>query len=339
MSERQRLPLLAVIIVAAFSAPDPSAQAGAVMTPAPFATAPYALPQGGVESTCAAKCQQGYDRAINIAADKVARRAYYAAPASANCPAPWQATTATNACVAAYFACDGKCGTYDDRCKAPCVSALQTCCNANDAANIAHERDVCLQTCSAAPSPAAATGKDASVDPKSEWAVLFDTTTTMLKALGQEGGGIDPTRLNEVRRALAFVQVTAAMAMNNGKFSLVSGGQGRLWLIKRDGTQIQVDPAVARDLRGFAPGLSGAEGLARAEKTHLYFQNLGFSYKEAVDLWNGMALASMGRPFAPGEFVVFPADGGWPKELKGHFFTSAEHASIRGTINGGGDFI
>ena len=56
----------------------------------------------------------------------------------------------------------------------------------------------------------------------------------------------DPARLNEVPRSLAFVQVTAAMAMNNGKFSLVSGGQGRLWLIKRDGTQIQLDPAIAR---------------------------------------------------------------------------------------------
>jgi len=78
---------------------------------------------------------------------------------------------------------------------------------------------------------------------------------------------------------------------------------------------------------------------ARGEKVLLYLQNLGFSYKEAVDLNNGMALASTGRPFAPGEFMVFPADGGWPKQLKGRFIASAEHASIRGTINGGGDFI
>lgn len=294
----------------------------------------------GVESACAAQCQQNYDQAMKIAADKVARKGYYAAPASADCPAPWQAKTTANACVADYFACDGKCGVYDDRCKAPCVLALQTCCNANATANIAHDRDVCLQGCSAAPAPAAgAAGKVATADPKPEWAVLFDTTTTMLKALGQDGGNLDPARLNEVRRSLAFVQVTAAMAMNNGKFSLVSGGQGRLWLIKRDGTQIQLDPAIARDLRGFPAGVTGDEREARGEKVLLYLQNLGFSYKEAVDLNNGMALASTGRPFAPGEFMVFPADGGWPKELKGRFRTSAEHASIRGTINGGGDFI
>lgn len=340
MSARQRVPLLAVIIVAAFSAPYPSAQYGEVMTRAPFATALYAMPQGAAESACAAKCQQGYDRAMKVAADKVGRRGYYAAPGASDCPAPRQATTTTNACVAAYFACDGKCGTYDDKCKAPCVSALQTCCHANDTANIAHDRDVCLQTCSAAPAPSAgATVKGATIDTTSEWAALLDSTTTMLRALGQDPGDLDPTRLNEVRRSLAFMQVAAAMALNNGKFSLVSGGQGRLWLIKRDGTQIQIDPAMARDLRGLPSGVTGAESVARGEKVHLYLQNLGFSYKEAVDIWNGMALASTGRPFAPGEFMVFPADGGWPKELKGRFRTSAEHASIRGTINGGGDFI
>ncbi len=310
------------------------------MARTPFATALDAMSQDVVDSACASKCQQAYDRAMNIAADKVGRRRYYAAPGASDCPAPWQATTTTNACVAAYFACDGKCGTYDDKCKAPCLSALQTCCHANDTANIAHERDVCLQTCSAAPAPAAgAVGKGATTDARSDWAALFDSTTTMLKALGQDAGSLDPARLNEVRRSLAFVQVTAAMAMNNGKFSLVSGGQGRLWLIKRDGTQVQIDPAMARDLRGLPSGLTGAESLARSEKVHLYFQNLGFSYKEAIDIWNGMALASTGRPFVPGEFMVFPADGGWPKELKGRLLASSEHASIRGTINGGGDFI
>ncbi len=340
MSQRHQLPLLAVVIVASFSTHDPSAQGADVMARTPFATALYAMPQDVVDSACASKCQRAYDRAMSIAADKVGRRGYYAAPGASDCPAPWQAKTTTNACVAAYFACDGKCGTYDEKCKAPCVSALQTCCHTNDTANIAHDRDICLQTCSAAPAPAAGViGKAATVETKSEWVALFDTTTTMLNALGQDAGDLDPTRLNEVRRSLAFLQVTAAMAMNNGKFSLVSGGQGRLWLIKRDGTQVQIDPAMARDLRGFPPGMTQAERDARSETNHLYFQNLGFSYKESVDIWNGVAHASMGRPFAPGEFIVFPADGGWPKELKGRFIASAEHASIRGTINGGGDFI
>lgn len=339
MSERQRLPLLAVIIVAAFSTHDPSAQTGEVMTPAAFATALYAMPQGVVESACAAKCQQGYDRAMNIAADKVPRRGYYAGLMSQDCPAPWQAKTTTNACVAAYFACDGKCGTYDDRCKAPCLSALQTCCNANDTANIAHERDVCLQTCSAAPAPAAGAvppppppgsdqSKGATIDRRSEWTSLLKIANAMLDTVGLDK--LDADQFDDMRRTLAFLQVRASMALHGSKYTVVSGGAGRLWLLTADGKQVLLHPAQSDMMRG------GVWYGTEYQNTLTALTTLaGLSPAEAFDCIRQVRLANQGKGFGAGETLEFLPWQGFPTDAR----ASSEFASIRGTINGGGDFI
>lgn len=349
MSERQRLPLLAVIIVAAFSAHDPSAQGGDVMTPAPFAAALYAMPQGVVESACAAKCQQGYDRAMNIAADKVARKVYYAGLMSQDCPAPWQAKTTTNACVAAFFACDGKCGLYDDRCKAPCKLALQTCCNANDTANIAHERDVCLQTCSAAPAPAAGAvppppppaidSGTPRLDKMAEWTTMLTATTRMLEALGSGIEGWDLERLNNVRRSLAFTQVMATLGRDDGRFAMVSGGQGRIWIVMANGRQIPLSGDTAALLR------TGMGGGSEVELVMKKLTDAGLNLEDAYTIYKNVSVYPMANPthrfgedFKPGDVWYFPTADGWSSEVRGAR-ASSEHASIRGTINGGGDFI
>ncbi len=103
-------------------------------------------PAPSVDSACAAGCQREYDRDVLIAADRLKRKAYYQGLASALCDTPWDSPS-KNACIEVYRACFDPCGLYSTACKAPCIEALQTCCNATELRNATHGYEGCLQRC------------------------------------------------------------------------------------------------------------------------------------------------------------------------------------------------
>lgn len=337
MPERQRLSLLATIIVAAFSAPVPvpSAQTGEVMTPLPFETALAAMPQGVPDAACVAKCATQRDRELAEADKMLAGREYFSGFTS-NC---WSLENAPN-CAVVRQTCRDACN-YNDGCYAACSAAFQACCSANDKTRAQRYYDICVVRCPASkapvapppppPPPSGDQSKGATLDRKSEWTSLIRAANSLLDMVGLDK--LDPDQFNDMRRTLAFLQVRASMAVYGSKYAVVSGGAGRIWLLTTDGKQVLLNAKQSDMVRGPAQGeWQGAE----YQNTLTTLTTLaGLSPEEAKDCINQVRLANQRQKFGAGETLEFPPWQGWPTGAR----ASSEHSSVRGTINGGGDFI
>jgi hypothetical protein len=337
MAHRQRLPLLAAIIVAAFSVPVPvpSAQTREVMTPVPRETALAAMPQGVPDAACVAGCGAERDRAIAEADKQLAGRKYFSGFTS-NC---WSLENAPN-CAAVRQTCRDACN-YDDSCYAACSASFQACCYANDKTRAQRYYDICIVRCPASKAPAAPPppppppsgdqSKGALIDRKSEWTSLIRVANSLLDMVGLDK--LDPDQFNDMRRTLAFLQVRASMAVYGSKYAVVSGGAGRIWLLTTDGKQVLLNAKQSEMVRGPAQGeWQGAE----YQNTLTTLTTLaGLSPDEAKDCINQVRLANQRQKFGAGETLEFPPWQGWPAGAR----ASSEHSSVRGTINGGGDFI
>lgn len=298
-----------------------------------------------VDSACAARCRSDYDRAVASAAAKLKERKYYQGLASGNCPTPWNMTE--NACSTAFLACDGKCGLYDVACRRACTDAFQPCCHANEVLNAEHYRERCLGDCPkvAAPGPVGVLEKLES--PRSKEAAAMRVNLAPFgpvreaawEELQATKTAAERTSDNERRQAV-FRQAHADLSRMNGKFVVVSGGGGRLWIVRADGTAVKIPANLAGALRA---GL-GSDEAAVARTVAGLSAGMGLDANDARRLvdtvvqWKTNMLTDFGEGFAPGQALYFPGGTGWPEQvMRAH--GSSEHATIRGSINGGGDFI
>ena len=281
----------------------------------------------GVDAACAAKCQQVYDRDMRAADAKLSGKDYYVAMGSGDCPAPWKTPNTANACLVTFLDCDGNCGSFE--CKAKCRAALQPCCYANDIGNRAHDRDVCLAACPKGPTaPTASTAPKRMLTP-AELEPRSDTRDV----------GMSPEDYDNWRRTRALDEVQGKLSEMKGAFAVVSGGQGHLWVVKANGERLRLADDLAGWLRlierGFkTPNEELAYGSAQ-DKAYERLRAMGFAADDAVHIAESIAL---GGGFPAGKAMYFPPNGQWPAEML-RYRVSSEHSSVRGTINGGGDFI
>lgn len=343
MSDRQRLSLLAAtLIITAASVPASSAQTADVMTPVPPAAmlAAAGLEQVAPDASCLTRCGSVRDRRIA----ELKGRNYWSAFDGIQC----QPLAAGPNCLAQREACRAACDPKNySACINACNQPFQSCCAAADQIRVTQDYDACVVKCPASKVPAEPIkppttgdpGKGATIDKKAEFAKMLNYANTMLQAVGPGLDGFDLERFNNLRRSLAFMQVTAALAETNGKFAVVSGGGERLWIILPSGKQIPLGEELGKIFRQH----SRESGIRRLDADRAAMEQVksltGFSDSEIGDLFNAVGMADVGQPFAPGEMLIFPKGGGWPPDLSKKFLASSEHSSVRGTINGGGDFI
>lgn len=330
MADRQRFALLSALIVVVVSVPTPAAQSLEVMTAVPVGAvlAAMDLDQAPPDAACAAQCQRVYDADMKSAARKLSEKLFRASGQGDDCDTRWN--TKTNACAATFQACDGPCGTYQADCKRPCLEALQTCCHANVVANAAHGLEQCVAKCPASkapvtppspPPPTPPTPKKP-IDREAAWKSMVNNTAAMLQAFGgMQLEGLTPERFDAMRRELAFTQVTADMMAKDATYGVLAGGNGRLWAIRNDGT---------RFLLAF-PKPTGDEGADWDALRRAIKQQTGLENFQVNNLLKVIDSARERKDLAPGTYYMCRAFD--------NTTASSEHASIRGTINGGGEFI
>ncbi|TAK13232.1 MAG: hypothetical protein EPO35_10545 [Acidobacteria bacterium] len=289
------------------------------------ATSSLPAGQTRVEQTnpvCAAKCADARDRKV-AAADKMLADKEYYSTSSSNC---WTLTNAPN-CTAIRATCQSACApSYTRACLATCEPPFQACCAANDKTRAEREFDVCVAACPLVQAP--------TLDRASAWKTLVTEANTKLATVGSDLGGLDLERFNDMRRALAFMQVRASMALHGAKYAIVSGGNGRVWIIRAGGQQVLLSEEMSRSLHNQADprlGLVDEEQRTSAALSQL----AGITAEEALDCLRQTRIAAIRKSLDPGTVLEFPAWQGWPQGA----LASSEHTSIRGTINGGGDFI
>ena len=336
MMERRLLLLaLALCFATAASLPSRAAQSDGVMTlmPAGALLAALDLGQAVPDTACVAKCAATRDRGKAEADSMLAQRRYYSEGQS-NC---WSLSGAPQ-CAAIRQACRDACKpNYTNACMAACEPAFQSCCAANDKTRAEREHDACVALCPATkvavppPPPGGDQKKDATPDKKTEWTSLVKAANSALDTIGLDK--IPAERVDDMLRSLAFLQVRASMAVYGSKYTVVSGGAGRIWILTSDGKQVLLNATDADMVRGPANGeWYGAE--YRNTVTRLTTL-AGLSPQEAEDCIRQVRLANQRQKFGAGETLEFPPWQGWPSGAR----ASSEHSSIRGTINGGGDFI
>lgn len=277
----------------------------------------------GVDAACAATCQQQFGPRT------ASSRKFRIEPqGGGDCPTPWNTTT--NACVASFLSCFGKCGLYDDACKAPCYAPVQACCSANAALNATHYLEVCLAACPKGPAA-----------PTTSMAPRRMTTPPEpeLERSATRDVGMSPEDYDNWRRTRALDEVQAKLSEMKGAFAVVSGGQGRIWIVKANGERVKLNDDLAGWLRLAERGAKTPEeqrvALSASESAMARLREMGFAPDDAGHIVDSITLS---RGFPAGQAMYFPPNGRWPAEML-KYRTSSEHASIRGTINGGGDFI
>ena len=278
--------------------------------------------QTQTDPACAAKCSSVRDRDV-AAADKMQAGKLYFSAFDSNC---WTLANAPN-CAAVRQTCRDACAPkYENSCLAACEPPFQACCGANDKTRAERAFDVCVAACPMVPV--------AQMERRPEFTAMVDHATRMLQALGPNLEGFNLTQYNDMRRALAFMQVRASMAVNGSKFAVVSGGAGRLWVLTADGRQIPL----SGDAAAMARGTVGGEmyGAAYEKLVADLVGRTGLTAVETRDWIRQIRFAHGSKKgFAPGETLEFLPWQGAPSDAS----ASSEHASIRGSINGGGDFI
>lgn len=359
MTNRQLAIVLAISAATIAVSPRNHTLLAEPMSPVPdetwIAMVPSAAPeeQSGRDPQCVSACTSERDRLVG-AADKTLSAQGYFSKFSSNCTED----TGQPRCTALRQTCWDACGPkYDNACMARCELPFQNCCHTNAVSWAEKNYNVCVARCPAAAALTAppvggavtapgATGRGAA-EAKTEYGRMLTSLNAMLAALGNRLDGMDIDRLNNLRRSLAFMQVTATLAEHNGRFAMVSGGNGRIWIIKPGGEQVLLSAAASAAMRtGYPDGTAEDARYATALKGLLA---AGLSEQDAGIVMNNIALYNTSAlsdrkfytgGFTPGEVWYFPKDGNWAKEAQPNVVIgSSEHSSVRGTINGGGDFI
>jgi hypothetical protein len=261
-------------------------------------------------------------------------REYYSTSTS-NC---WSLEGAPN-CAANRQTCEEACApTYTAACRSSCEATFQTCCAGNDRTRAERAYDACVGKCSALPAPA-------SLPPSS--ALMFSTAEGARLAYELAPWGqpkleaweayraLRPAAeraTDDVRRKAAFDEVWAHMKQTGAGYAVVSGGGGRLWVLRPDGTAALMSTDIAAYMRRGADGEHGPV-------SDLLGPRLGLTKEETLKLLLTVRLFNnFGHAFRSGQVLYFHPDksgaDGAPIQIG-----STEHATIRGTINGGGDFI
>lgn len=149
MSDRQRLALLAAILITAVSVPASSAQTADVMTPLPPVAVLGAVDfeQGTPDASCLTRCGAARDRAMAELKDRK-----YWSLFDSNC---WTLTGGPD-CAATRQTCREACAPkYDNACMNACETPFQSCCAANDRTRAARDYDACVVQCPASKAPPA----------------------------------------------------------------------------------------------------------------------------------------------------------------------------------------
>ena len=283
-------------------------------------------PKVGPDAACAAKCQTEYDRDVRIASALLSKKGYYFAMGSNNCGPDWD-TPQNNRCSQNWNQCAAPCGPYADACKAPCSAAFQTCCHATETRNADHRRAVCLAACPAArprlmgcvqPAPSEGGGASGAPGPEAPWTTLLKQMNAMMSSLGPGVEGLNLQQFDNVRRNLVFMQVSTDLKASGRKFAVVSGGSGRLWVVLANGRSFLVDHDVTLDSQLF----------------DVVAKQTGLTHDDVLSFRNTLVDAGNKGVSKPGNVFYFPEDS-----IRCWQLGSSEHSSVRGTINGGGDFI
>ncbi len=352
MAGSHRFSLWAAILIAAMTVPVPAARSAEVMTSVP-ANAVLAVmnldrDQAVPDAACVARCTSEFNFYKNAADSALARGIYTSGMSGSNCTEE----KGQPQCTMTWRTCDNACRPNDAACRAACNATFQNCCHDNKLARLAADRAQCVAQCPGTQAPTTTgtgggTGQGATLNKKAEFEKMRNYATAMLEAMGPGLEQLDLEPFNNLRRMLAFAQVSATLAEHNGRFAMVSGGQGRIWIIGADGNQKLLDAKTAALLR--KPAYSDAEAEANHAAAKAGLMASGLSETDVLDLFNNIAGYDIGAlsdrkfstgGFAPGEVWYFPKDGNWSKEATANkVVASSEHSSVRGTINGGGDFI
>ena len=151
MVDRRRFSLLSAIAVAAASLPAPAAEPAEVMTPLPPDVRFAAVDQGAPEAACVARCAAVRDRGI-AEANRLQESNKYSSKFDSNC---WALPGAPN-CAGARQACWDACAPkYDNACMGACNAPFQACCAANAKDIERNHYDACVGQCPKGKEPAA----------------------------------------------------------------------------------------------------------------------------------------------------------------------------------------
>lgn len=335
MADPRRLSLLIAITLAVTAAPSPAAFTADTLTPVPAEAmlAALDLDQGTPDPACVADLAAARDRSIASAEALMKARGFFS-KFSSNC-----SEYGDRKCTAVRNSCQALCGPKpDDACLAACDATFQNCCYTGAVAfeewwfgeKVKQCPKVATRMTPPAAEPRPATrdaGPTEPVDKKRALADMLQGVNKMVDALGPNIDALDTERFNSVRRTLAFAQVSVGLAQHGAKYALVSGGNGRLWIVGKDGMPHQVDQATAKLLR--APSVPNADIAAWQQAVVAGLGACGLDRTDAIPLINAANTGFGSLAFPAGDVLYF----------RDPLVASTEHFSIKGTINGGGDFI
>lgn len=313
---RARTSCLAVALAVAFFA--------LVGRPSP---AQVPVGRGSIDLECAAECQKEYGRGAGIAEGILQRRGYSYSASSTNCSTAWDSTRYQ--CAVDHEVCTSRCALSDAACKSPCSAAFQACCYTTALGNADHYRAECLKGCARRTAAEAAT--QAGMTPR-ETVALAQEAMESLRTDAEKAS-------DEALRQKAFEEARAKLVEKRAAFALLVGGAGRLWIVRADGAPVLLSRANRDLLRRGAPA-----DPEKAVQGLLAQADLGLSGAEARNIvnalqqWPMVTGTQMTAELKAGDGLYFPPGEMAPEELR-RAIGSSEHASIRGTINGGGDFI
>jgi hypothetical protein len=337
MAHRHHLSLWVSILVTAMSIPAPAALTAEVMTPVPPGAilAALDLEQTVPDAACVSRCAASRDQSIAWANKTLGEKGFYSV-FSSNCTEE----KGQPKCATLRQACKDACAPkYDNSCMAACEAPFQTCCHANKVAWENSNYNECAAQCPTVKAPAPQAGMNVRADPpKATDAALNLAFKTWGKEMLVAWEAYQATRpaadraADDARRLEAFNEVRGEMTKKHASFSVVSGGGGRLWILRANGDArlMDIDDA-AYFRRGAELGASGVDA-ALAQRLGLSTDEL-VQFSSTVQQWS-----DFGNDFKSGQVLLFrPGESGGRgmPVRKG----SSEHSSVRGTINGGGDFI
>lgn len=168
----------------------------------------------------------------------------------------------------------------------------------------------------------AAAPRDEPPDRRATWTSLLAQMITAMNALAPAIEALDLPRFDDLRRDLAFMQVTAELTAHDSKFAVVAGGNGRVWVLLRNGHRVLLDGMDGATLADWAAAWDDAE---------VRLQHAGLEPLDVLSMRNTIPRARNGDGF-PATVHYFP-----PDSINWWLVGSSEHATIHGTINGGGD--
>jgi hypothetical protein len=365
MVDRRRFSLLAVIAVAAVSLPAPTAEPVEVMTPLPPGVRFAAMEQGVPDAACVAQCAAVRDRGI-AEADRLQTSNEYFSKFNSNC---WALPGAPNCAVVRQACWDACAPKYDNACMSACNPPFQSCCAANAKDIERNHYEACVVKCPKGKEPAAPPVPASPVTPPvlggavGGGGVPVRSTAEAVMARAFEVWMQVP-KYSDVINLITTQSGPLADAFIIGPDGAVHSNRGvtrRMPEFLEDRVQAGPPFAVLDDvvfmqvaLAQLTPGLTEAElNILTGQLAMLGALAPGIKDRSYTAYQAG---ATCGAPerleqvrkiqlsdslsstcvFTPNSSVretleTAPSDNQW--------VGSSEHASVRGTINGSGDFI